>query len=243
MPPLIQVTRIENENGRQMALEVMRAIYRDEKNWVSADEKLVAREEITDPCISWFVVTSDGQPAGVLRVLYEPPLDLYEAYGLKSVEGCVDVMTLLRSSRIAEIGRFAVLPEHRRGVLVAVALMRAAARETVERNFSHYITDVFEGERHSPYEFHTRVMGFQMIATHDTGELNCSNRRLTMLLDLRTAYQRLRAEKSWVFRYLTEGWDASLHERMKETAPLGDAQAIEVHTPAELAVPVSIQHV
>jgi hypothetical protein len=219
MPPLIQVLRIENETHRQMALEVMRAIYRDEKNWVQADEKLVAAGEITDPCISWFVVTSDGRPAGVLRVLYEPPLDLYQTYGLKFVDQGTDLDALLRRSRIAEIGRFAVLPEHRRSVLVAVALMRAAARETVQRNFSHYITDVFEGEKHSPYEFHTRVMGFQMIATHDTGELNCPNRRLTMLLDIRSAYHRLREQKSWAFRYLTEDWEPWLHERMMEPVP------------------------
>lgn len=242
MPPMIQVTRIENENGRQMALEVMRAIYRDEKNWVQADEKLVAREEITDPSISWFVVTSDSRPAGVVRVLYEPPLDLYETYGFKFVGEEIDLMARLRSSRIAEIGRFAVLPDHRRSVLVAVALMRAAARETVERNFSHYITDVFEGEKHSPYEFHTRVMGFQLIATHDTGELNCPNRRLTMLLDIRSAYQRLKAEKSWAFRYLTEGWAPHLHERMKEAVQPRGTQTIKAESVAAPAEPVVIRH-
>jgi hypothetical protein len=219
MPPLIQVLRIENETERQYALEVMRAIYRDEKNWVQADEKLVASADLADPSITWFVVLSDGHPAGVLRVLYEPPVHLYHTYGLKFVNEGIDIEALLRSSRIAEIGRFAVLPEHRRSVLVAVALMRAAARETVERNFSHYITDVFEGERHSPYEFHTRVMGFKLIATHDTGELNCPNRRLTMLLDIRQAYQRLKQEKSWAFRYLTEGWEPHLHEMMTQPAP------------------------
>jgi hypothetical protein len=243
MPPLIQVLRIENETGRQMALQVMRAIYRDEKNWVQADEKLVAREEIRDPAISWFVVTSDGSPAGVLRVLYEPPTDLYESYGMKFLDQGVDLPTLLRRSRIAEIGRFAVLPDHRRSVLVAVALMRAAARETVEREFSHYITDVFEGERHSPYEFHTRVMGFQLIATHDTGELNCPNRRLTMLLDIRSAYHRLREEKSWAFRYLTEGWEARLHERMKLPTPVGDGQIGEAKAPAAIPTPVTNQQV
>ena len=232
MPPLIQTLRIENETGRQLALAVMRAIYRDEKNWVQADEKLVARAEITDPAISWFVVLSDGRPAGVLRVLYEPPLDLYHTYSLKFVNEGLDIEALLRRSRIAEIGRFAVLPEHRRSVLVAVALMRAAARETVERNFSHYITDVFEGEKHSPYEFHTRVMGFQLIATHDTGELNCPNRRLTMLLDIRSAYRRLREEKSWAFRYLTEGWEPRLHELMQTPARPATAPGAPALAPA-----------
>jgi len=239
MPPLMQTLRIENEHGRQLALEVMRAIYRDEKNWVRDDEKLVAREEITDPNISWFVVVSDGRPAGVVRVLYEPPVDLYHSYGMKFLDQGEDVEALLRRSRIAEVGRFAVLPEHRRGVLVAVALMRAAARETVEREFSHYITDVFEGEKHSPYEFHTRVMGFQLIATHDTGELNCPNRRLTMLLDIRSTYWRLRADKSWVFRYLTEGWEPRMHALMLEPGrpagtPADQPKAATVGQPVEV---------
>jgi ribosomal protein S18 acetylase RimI-like enzyme len=219
MHPLIQTLRIENEPGRQLALAVMRAIYRDEKNWVQDDEKLVAAAEITDPNISWFVVTSDGRPAGVVRVLFEPPQDLYETYGMKFLDEGTDLKTLLRHGRIAEIGRFAVLPDHRRSVLVAVALMRAAARETVQREFTHYITDVFEGERHSPYDFHPRGMGFRLIATHDTGELNCSNRRLTMLLDIQAGYQHLRQEKSWAFRYLTEGWEPELHARMARPAP------------------------
>jgi len=103
--------RIENEPGRQLALAVMRAIYRDEKNWVQDDEKLVAREEITDPNISWFVVISDGQPAGVLRVLYEPPADLYHSYGMKFLDQGQDIEALLRHRRIAEVGRFAVLPD------------------------------------------------------------------------------------------------------------------------------------
>jgi len=233
---MIQVHRIKNETGRQMALSVMRAIYRDEKNWVQDDEKLVAAAEITDRAISWFVVVNDGRPAGVLRVLYEPPLDLYETYGLKFINPDLDLNALLRLGGIAEIGRFAVLPEHRRSVLVAVALMRAAARETVARGFKHYITDVFEGEKHSPYEFHTRVMGFRMIATHDTGELNCPNRRLTMLLDIRAAYHHLRQEKSWAFRYLTEGWEPWLHERMTASAPDNVVPAA-----VETAIPVAVQ--
>jgi hypothetical protein len=69
-------------------------------------------------------------------------------------------------------------------------------------------------------------MGFRMIATHATGELNCPNRRLTMLLDIQSAYHRLRREKSWAFRYLTEGWEPRLHERMMETVPAPVPQAV-----------------
>jgi len=211
----IEIIRVKDEASRQQALAVMRVIYRDEKNWVRDDEKLVARQDITDPAVSWFVGLAGGEPVGVVRVLYSPPLELYRTYGFKPVNQGLDLDAFIRDSRVAEIGRFAVLPEHRRNVLVAVALMRAAAHETLARNFTHYITDVFEGERHSPYEFHRRVMGFKLVATHDTGELNCRNRRLTLVLDLADAYARLRRERGWVFRYLTEGWAPELHQQMQ----------------------------
>ncbi len=210
----INVRRVEEEADRQNALSVMRAIYRDEKNWVNQDEKLIHHEDVKSDVISWFVATVGHQPVGVLRVLYELPLDLYREYGLKMVNSGVDVEAFLRNNKIAEIGRFAVLSEHRSQMLVVAALMKAAVRDTIDRGFTHYITDVFEGEKHSPYEFHTRVMGFQVVGTHDTGELNCPNRRLTMLLDLAAGYRKLRAKNSWVFRQLTRDWTPEMHERL-----------------------------
>jgi hypothetical protein len=42
------------------------------------------------------------------------------------------VDAFLRANRLVEIGRFAITPEHRRNLLVAVALMREATRETLE---------------------------------------------------------------------------------------------------------------
>ena len=49
----------------------------------------------------------------------------------------------------------------------------------------------------------TRVMGFIPVATHELGELNCTSRRITLVLDLKSSYQRLKARGNWVFRYLT----------------------------------------
>jgi hypothetical protein len=216
----IHVQRITDESARQQALTVMRAIYRDEKNWVQADEKLIAVADLQRPEVSWFLASVGETPVGVLRVLYEPPLELYKAYGFKVVAKGIDLDAFIRHNRIAEIGRFAILPEQRRNVRVAGSLMCAAARDTVERGFTHYITDVFEGEQHSPYEFHTRVMGFQVVATHDTGELNCPCRRITLVLDLKQAYQRLRAANNWAFRTLTAGWPESLHERILALRPV-----------------------
>ncbi len=210
----LRVTRITDETGRQMALEVMRSTYRDEKNWIASDDKLVRLEDLEDPAISWFVAEDESRPVGVLRVLYEPPLDLYAAYGFKWVVRNIDLDAFIRNNRIAEIGRFAVVPSERGNVLVSAALMREAVHETVRRGFSHYITDVFEGETHSPFNFHTRVLGFQVVATHDVGELNCPNRRITMVLDLRQCYLRLRTSRGWLFRFLTEHWSEDLHRTL-----------------------------
>lgn len=210
----VSVIRVEDEAGRQQALEVMRAIYRDEKHWVSADEKLVSVEDLGKDSVSWFVVRFEQQPVAVLRVLYDLPIELYRHYGFKMARADFDLESFLRLNRIAEIGRFAVLPEFRKYIVVAGALMRAAVKETIERDFTHYITDVFEGEANSPYDFHRRVMGFQTVATHDTGELNCNCRRITMLLGIKEAYQRLRKEGGWIFRFLTEDWSEQLHRQL-----------------------------
>jgi hypothetical protein len=105
----------------------------------------------------------------VLRVSYAPPIDQYREYQPELLVPGLDVDAFLAQNRIAEIGRFAVVPEERRRPEAAVALMRAACRETLERGFTHYVTDIFEDDPHSPYRFHTRVMGFQPVATHADG--------------------------------------------------------------------------
>ncbi|MEW6303931.1 MAG: GNAT family N-acetyltransferase [Verrucomicrobiota bacterium] len=211
----IRVIRVESESDRAQAMKVLKATYREEKHWVADETKMFARDDMTNGKVSWFVTFVDSEPVGVLRVLYEPPLDLYAAYGFKQIDNSINVDEFVRNNRIAEIGRFAVLPEYRKFIVVVGALMRAASKETVERGFTHYITDIFEGEKHSPYLFHTRVMGFTPVATHDVGELNCPLRRITLVLDIKDAYNRLRATQKWVFRFLTEGWDKSLHERLQ----------------------------
>ncbi|HOW68283.1 MAG TPA: GNAT family N-acyltransferase [Candidatus Paceibacterota bacterium] len=213
----IHVVRAANADDRLHALQVLKATYREEKNWVKDEAKVFPPEDLRDGQVSWFVVFMDDQPVGVLRVLYDPPLEAYREYGLKQIQPGLDVEDFVRSHRIAEIGRFAVLPEYRKYSVVVVQLMGAASQETVSRGFSHYITDIFEGERHSPYHFHTRVMGFHAVATHDVGELNCPNRRITMILDLKEAYQRLRNSQSWAFRMLTQDWNEEAHKRMQQS--------------------------
>jgi hypothetical protein len=226
--PHLDVIRLEDEWGRQQALAVMCATYRDEKNWIRSDERLVARADLENAAVSWFVARIEGIPVGVLRVLYEPPIDLYSQYGFRVLEKGLDLDAFIKHNRIAEIGRFAVIPEHRSNVLVAAALMREATAETICRQFTHYITDVFEGEVHSPYTFHRRVLGFRVVATHDVGELNCPNRRITMVLELKSAYQRLKDNGGWLYRYLTEGWTDEMHERLNRSVPAKPGALAEV---------------
>ena len=215
----INVIRASNAEDRKLAIKVLQSTYVNEKHWIQDEEKFFPLSDLEEKDISWFVASNATQPIGVLRVMYNPPLELYKEYGMQALESGLDVEAFVKNNRIAEIGRFAVVPEFRKFIVVAAALMREASRETVANDDTHYVTDIFEGEVHSPYDFHTRVMGFQPVATHDVGELNCPNRRITMVLDLKSAYQRIQTKQKWIYRYLTKDWDESLHEKLRNGSP------------------------
>ncbi len=218
----LTVERVTDDAGRLASIDVLRETYEKEKEWVADGGKVFESEDLEREDVSWFLVKKGDRPIGVLRVMYDPPLELYHEYGFKPVDGDLDVEKFVRENKIAEIGRFAVIPDERKNFVAAAILMRAAVRDTVEKGYSHYITDVFEGEKHSPYKFHTRVMGFKAVATHDVGELNCPCRRITMVLDLKDGYNRLRKANKWIYRYITDGWPESLHEQMLEAGSKGE---------------------
>jgi hypothetical protein len=209
----IAAMRITDEAGRHAALHVLSTTYQHEKGWVNDPDNQFPASDLGHTDIAWFIVHLDGHPVGVLRTLFNPPLLQYAKYRLKLIDPRVDVEAFLRQHRIAEVGRFAVVAEHRGNVMLVAALMRVATQEMVVRGCSHVITDVFEDDPHSPLGFHTRVMGFTPVATHDHGELNCQSRRITLLLDLKSSYQRLKAKGNWVYRYLTARWPDALHQR------------------------------
>lgn len=210
----VESVRITDEDGRRATLDVLRMTYQQEKGWVSDPEHQFPAADLERHDIAWFLVRWRGHPVGVLRTLFDPPLLQYAKYGLKLIDPRLDVQSFLEQHRIAEVGRFAVVAEHRGNVMLAAALMRAATQEMVMRGYSHVITDVFEDDPHSPLGFHTRVMGFMPVATHDHGELNCSSRRVTLVLDLKSSYRRLKAKGNWVYRYLTARWPDALHRRL-----------------------------
>ena len=81
----VKVIRATTQEDRIQALKVLQATYREEKNWVPDEEKVFAESDLSDETVSWFVVFVDELPVGVLRVLYDPPLEQYKEYGLKTL--------------------------------------------------------------------------------------------------------------------------------------------------------------
>ena len=115
---------------------------------------------------------------------------------------------------MAQSDLVAVIPERRNGVGVVLSLMRAATREIVARGYTQLVTDVFENDPHSPLRFHTRIIGFQPVATHEVGELSFKGRRITLLLDIKIAYQTLKSRGTWFFRAMTKDWTDVMHKRL-----------------------------
>lgn len=172
------------------------------------------------------MVTFEDRAAGALCVLYDPPYTQYLGYGLKLLDPTLRVEEMIQSDDIAEVGRFAVRPEFRRQFMVAAALMRAATDAVLARGYTHLVTDVFEDDRHTPFGFHTRVIGFCPVATHDAGELHCRSRRITLVLDISGACEPLKTQNQWLYRYLTCEWDEPSHRRLARSVS---------HTGSELA--------
>jgi hypothetical protein len=212
--PEVLVRRVVSEAGRADALTVLAATYREETQWVSDAASQFAPEDIANEDIGWYVAYAGGRAAGVVRILYNPPVAAYAHYGLKSLDASSRIEDYIGRPGLAEVGRFAVLPDRRGQYLVAAALMRAVTIASLERQVTCVITDVFEDDPHSPFGFHTRVLGFRPVATHDVGELNCASRRITMVLELVPAYRSLRRRNHWFYRYINSALSAALHGQL-----------------------------
>lgn len=214
IPRLTRATRVATAGDRRKALAVLRATYQQEKGWVPDVESMFPESDLARGDISWFIATRRDEPTGVLRVLYEPSIEQYHKYALVPIDTTIAVDEFIKSERIAEVGRFAVIPERRKGVGVVLSLMRAATREIVSLGYTQLVTDVFEDDPHSPFRFHTRIVGFRPVATHEAGELNATGRRITLLLDIKIAYQTLKSRGTWFFRAMTKDWTEVMHKRL-----------------------------
>ena len=193
--------RVETDEDRVRAIEVLRRTYAEEKGWVLDAAAMFPAGDLGRDDVSWFVV-------------YDPSLGGYGSYQLDNVDPTLDLGRFMADNRIAEIGRFAVVPERRTGMGVVLSLMRASTREIVRRGCTQLITDVFENDPHSPLGFHTRIIGFRRVATHEQGELRHKGRRVTLLLDIRSAYSKLKLRGNRFFRAVTRGWTPAMHARL-----------------------------
>ncbi len=212
---VIKTFKITTPTLKKSALEVITSVYLQEKNWIKAPEK-----EIPDiigelaEC-SWFLATIDGRPAGVIRLTYDPSLEFPPELGV-TLNPNVDLNLMAQNCKMVEIGRFMIRPEYRKNIRVALRLMRAAIKEVVERGYTHFLTDVFETDPHSPLHFHTKILGFEVIGSHLHGELNCSSTRIILTLDILKSYQRLKERKNRIYQEVTSGIRDLLERKLAE---------------------------
>lgn len=183
----MQVGRVVSSADRAAARTVFDSVYVREKRWSAADDDPFAPADD----VSWFLARVRGEPAGLLRLRYDPPMVVPPGDGVV-LRDDIDWASLIRRERVVDIGRFMITVPHRRRPRVALRLMGAAMHELVFRGYTHLVTDVFEGERHSPLDFHVRVLGFEVIGWHDHGELAEERRRIVLLLDIDRAYRTFR---------------------------------------------------
>jgi Acyltransferase len=207
--PALEARKIELSSDSEDARQLVQDVYVREKGWLSA---ATLDAFAGGASISWFIVRVQGEPAGLLRVVYDPPLNFPPGYHVE-LRKDVDWASLAASARVAEVGRFMIIEKHRRNPRVAVELMRTAVREIVERDYTHLVTDVFEGDPHSPYEFHTRVLGFAEIGSHTHGELQSDRKRIILAVDIDQAFVRMQNRNDRFYRRFTEGYRHLLEAR------------------------------
>ncbi len=202
--PVIRTKKIKSMEDREDALTVINEVYLKEKNWIRTADDQIPEDIDKRVDISWFLVKFNNKPAGVLRILFDPVLEFPQDLRV-TLNKDLDIDKLKQIGKFAEIGRFMILPVYRNYITVVLRLMRAAIKEVIERDYTHFITDVFENETNSPYRFHTRILGFEAIGKHLYGDLNCSCTRIILTLDIIKNYQRLKEQKNKIFNKLTYG--------------------------------------
>ncbi|HVR99183.1 MAG TPA: GNAT family N-acetyltransferase [Thermoanaerobaculia bacterium] len=210
MRSTLTAEKVLTPDARERALSVLEAVYLQEKQWIRDPQAEIAPERQDQ---SWFMVSVDGEPAGVIRLVYDPPLEMPAEYGV-TLDPSIDLDGLKRHGRFADIGRFMIVPRYRRNIRVVMKLMRAAIEEVVARGYTHFLTDVFENDPHSPLQFHTRVLGFERIGTHRHGELACASARIILILDIARAYQRLKKRENKIWKELGEGVRDAMEGRL-----------------------------
>lgn len=213
----VTTVKVLNKETRKQALQIIEAVFLKEKKWIFNAEEQIPADIGTSSRFSWFLAYVNDEPAGVMRLVYDPPLQLPENFQVTLRED-INLDEIAKQGKFVEVGRFMILPKYRRRILVALRLMRIAVQEVVERDYTHFITDVFENEIHSPFNFHTRILGFEVIGKHLYGELNCSCTRIILTLDILKAYKRIKERRGHVYQAVLEGLTDVLDKKLAQQA-------------------------
>lgn len=217
---VIKTIKVTDAKTREQAIQVITKVYLLEKNWISIPEDEISIGISSSAKFSWFLTIVNDEPAGVIRLTYDPSLEFPSEMGVTLNQG-IDLEQMAKECKMVEIGRFMILPQYRKNIRVALRLMRASIKEVVERGYTHFLTDVFENDPHSPLHFHTKVLGFERIGSHLRGELNCSSTRIILTLDILKCYQKLKVGKNKIYQEVTDGirelLDEQLAKRLKSS--------------------------
>jgi hypothetical protein len=210
---VIKTFKVMDSQTRELAIQVISSVYLQEKNWIRKPEDEIPHDISSSTKYSWFLATVNGEPAGVIRLTYDPSLEFPPELGVTLNQG-IDLEKMAKDCKMVDIGRFMIIPQYRKNIRVALRLMRASIKEVVERGYTHFITDVFESDPHSPLHFHTKVLGFERIGSHIHGELNCSSTRIILTLDILKTYEKLKIRKNKIYLEMTEGIRELLDEQL-----------------------------
>ena len=131
----VQAFKVLTPEDRAQALQVIETVYLQEKQWIRDPQSEIPADPAGCQEQSWFLVAADGAPAGVIRLVYDPPLEMPAEYGV-TLEPSVDLDALKRQGRFVDIGRFMIVPRYRRNIRVVMKLMRAALIEVVAQVMS-----------------------------------------------------------------------------------------------------------
>lgn len=215
----VYALKVKTQQQRNEALQVVEEVFVKEKKWITSIEDQIPEDIAENWKYTWFLARHNENPAGVLRLFYDPPLKLPEEFEVTLRED-IDLEKMAEMYRFVEIGRFMILPKYRRNIRVAMRLMRMAIKEVIERDYTHFVTDVYENEVHSPLQFHTRILGFEVVGKHLYGDLNCSSTRIILTLDILRAYKRLKERRSKIYRELTFGIRGILDKKLSNLEPV-----------------------
>lgn len=70
----ISAVKIIGPGTRNLALDVIYKVYRQEKHWINSAQHEIPEDIALTKSMLWFLAMVDSKPVGVLRLCYDPPL-------------------------------------------------------------------------------------------------------------------------------------------------------------------------